>query len=121
MRLCIKVCRFYYCGTYFNCLIPEEELKRLQQKTNEFAYSYDVPQNPEAVETVPTCEEEDKEYVPKPELDIPVDIAIVSFVQVDIKVVFCVCGICSRKLKRKTLGLRKLHRLCVNKVFRWRY
>lgn len=54
-------------------------MKRLQQKTNEFAYSYDVPQDPQASQDVnlPTCEEEDKEYVPKPELDVPVDIAIV--------------------------------------------
>lgn len=62
-------------------VIPlEEELKRLQQKTNEFAYSYDVPQNPEPSQNVEaqTCEEEDNDYVPKPELDVPVDIAIVS-------------------------------------------
>ncbi|GJQ85386.1 su(w[a]) [Trypoxylus dichotomus] len=59
-------------------MYKEEELKRLQQKTNEFAYSYDVPQNPATVEPVnpPGCEEEDKEYVPKPELGLPSDIVI---------------------------------------------
>ncbi|KRT80374.1 hypothetical protein AMK59_8728, partial [Oryctes borbonicus] len=62
-----------------DAMYKEEELKRLQQKTNEFAYSYDVPQNPATVEpaNVLICEEEeDKEYVPKPELNVPADITI---------------------------------------------
>lgn len=57
----------------------EEEQKR--QKANEFQYTYDVPQNPaqEKAPTVPEAEEEDEEYVPSPNLDVPVDIAIVSY------------------------------------------
>jgi hypothetical protein len=57
----------------------EEEQKR--QKANEFQYSYDVPTDPaqEMAPTVPEPEEEDEEYVPSPHLDVPVDIAIVSW------------------------------------------
>lgn len=58
----------------------EEELKRLHQKSNEFQYSYDVPQKVETEgpqtkeEYVETAEEP---FIPPVELDVPADIAIV--------------------------------------------
>ncbi|XP_071056962.1 splicing factor, suppressor of white-apricot homolog isoform X1 [Onthophagus taurus] len=55
-------------------MYKEEELKRV--KSNEFAFNYDVPKNPQESSEAPTVEEEDKDYVPRPELDVPVDIAI---------------------------------------------
>ncbi|CAG9833994.1 unnamed protein product [Diabrotica balteata] len=53
-------------------MYKEEELKR--QKTNMFQYSYDVPQNPDIQEGIPTVPEAEEEYVPPPILDLPVDI-----------------------------------------------
>lgn len=62
-------------------MIVEEELKRLQQKSNEFQYSYDVPQKAPATEGPQTKEEyietAEEPYVPPVELDVPADIAIV--------------------------------------------
>lgn len=58
-------------------------MKRLQQKTNEFHFNYDVSNETENVESAneekpPTVEEDDRPYVPPPELDVPADIMIVS-------------------------------------------
>lgn len=64
-------------------MILEEEAKRLQQKSNEFQYNYDVPQKTEIITEGPQMQEEcstveEKPFVPPPQLDVPVDIAIVS-------------------------------------------
>lgn len=49
---------------------------------NAIQYSYDVPQDPNKVEPegIPTVEQAEEEYIPPPILDVPVDIAIVSFI-----------------------------------------
>lgn len=61
----------------FTTSIAEEEEKR--RKMNAIQYSYDVPQNPALeAEGIPTVEQAEEEYVPPPNLDVPVDIAIVS-------------------------------------------
>lgn len=58
-------------------MVLEEEEKR--RKMNAIQYSYDVPQNPEIeVDSIPTVEQPDEEYIPPPILDVPVDISIVS-------------------------------------------
>ncbi|XP_045466219.1 protein suppressor of white apricot isoform X2 [Harmonia axyridis] len=57
-------------------MYKEEELKR--SHTNEYQYNYDVPTNPDEKEVISTVSENDidEKYVPSPDLDVPVDIAI---------------------------------------------
>ena len=48
-------------------------------KANEFEYSYDVPQNPDVAEkTSLATEQEDTNYAPIPELNVPKDMIIVN-------------------------------------------
>lgn len=78
------------------CII-EEEQKRLQQKSNEFQYSYEggeksggnTEEGPQLNEQVSSVEE--KPFTPPIELDVPADIAIVI-----IKCDFCFekCSVC---------------------------
>ncbi|XP_063930077.1 splicing factor, suppressor of white-apricot homolog isoform X2 [Zophobas morio] len=67
-------------------MYKEEEQKR--QKANEFQYSYDVPTDPaqEMAPTVPEAEEKDEKFVPPPNLDVPVDIAIPKTLKENIRI-----------------------------------
>lgn len=68
------------------CHYLEEEQKRLQQKSNEFQYSYeggeksveDEEEGPQLHEQQPVIGVEEKPFAPSPELDVPADIAIVN-------------------------------------------
>lgn len=80
-RSCIKVSSLRFCviSVFYNAF-AEEELKRLQQKSNEFQYTYDVPKS-DALKTegpLPREEVEETPFVPPPLLDVPADITIVS-------------------------------------------
>lgn len=59
----------------------EEEQKRLQQKNNEFQYTYEGEKSGENEEEGPQCEPvigvEERPFSPPPELDVPADISIV--------------------------------------------
>lgn len=71
---------------------PEEELKRLHQALDgktygQVAFNYDAGTAPSksvdsapdgSGEAAPTTDEEDEAFVPPPELDIPVNMALVS-------------------------------------------
>lgn len=62
-----------------------------RNKTNEFQYNYDVPTNPEE-QVIATVSENDvdEKYEPSPDLDVPVDIAIVSsIVLITVKYLLC--------------------------------
>lgn len=50
---------------------------------NAIQYSYDVPQDPNKADSegIPTVEQAEEEYIPPPILDVPIDIAIVSFIR----------------------------------------
>lgn len=76
-------------------MIVEEELKRLHQKSNEFQYSYDVPQKVEATEGPQTKEEyvetAEEPYIPPVELDVPADIAIVRMPMIKCRILNFIC------------------------------
>lgn len=59
-------------------LYKEEELKR--QKANEFQYNYEdspkIEDDSSSQSSFPTVEQDDRPFVPRPELDVPADISI---------------------------------------------
>lgn len=69
---------FCFLNCYNLCCV-EEEQKRLQQKSNEFQYSYEGEREEGPQPKVEVASVEERPFTPPPELDVPADIAIVSF------------------------------------------
>uniref|UniRef100_A0A1Y1KDW5 SURP motif domain-containing protein n=2 Tax=Photinus pyralis TaxID=7054 RepID=A0A1Y1KDW5_PHOPY len=68
-------------------MYKEEELKRLQQKNNEVQYNYDVPTDPKnSQEVSEVVEEEDKPFIPPPDLNVPADVDAPETVKVNARI-----------------------------------
>ncbi|KAK5638225.1 hypothetical protein RI129_012520 [Pyrocoelia pectoralis] len=68
-------------------MYKEEEMKRQHQTHNEVQYNYDVPTDPENSQEVSTVvEQEDKPFVPPPELNVPPEVELPETVKVNTRI-----------------------------------